>query len=145
MLKGHSGVGGYDSKAKDFRSQTLESQNLQIFVEVVKGDTKLKVFYSMVKYNNMFSTNNIFGSVIGFMGDRPLEGSPRCLRFHEIIHRRQQRWIILIMQLKFRAIFYRKGITVHCGIRQEILKKQRQSCQYWQWCPMQFGASKSHR
>ena len=31
---------------------------------VVKGDTKLKVFHSMVKYNDMFDTNNLSDSVI---------------------------------------------------------------------------------
>ena len=30
----------------------------------------------MVKYNDMFATNNLSGSVIGFMGDRPLDGMP---------------------------------------------------------------------
>ena len=30
----------------------------------------------MVKYNDMFATNNISGSVIGFMGDMPLAGRP---------------------------------------------------------------------
>ena len=37
MLKGESDVGGDDSKAKYFRAQALESQNLQIFVGMVKG------------------------------------------------------------------------------------------------------------
>ena len=54
MLKGQSNVGGDESKAKDFRDQALESQNLQVFVGVVKGDTKLKVFHSMVEYNENF-------------------------------------------------------------------------------------------
>ena len=30
----------------------------------------------MVKYNDMFATNNTSGSVIGFMGDRTLAGRP---------------------------------------------------------------------
>ena len=54
----------------------MESHNLQIFVEIVRGDTELKVFHSMVKYNDIFVTNNISGSVIVFMGDRPLAGRP---------------------------------------------------------------------
>ena len=43
---------------------------------MVKGDTELKVFYSMVKYNDMFATTNLIGSVIGFMGYRNLSGRP---------------------------------------------------------------------
>ena len=54
----------------------MESQNLQVFVGTVKGDNELKVFHSMVKYNYMFATNNISGSVIGFMEDSPLFGRP---------------------------------------------------------------------
>ena len=45
MLKGQSNVGGDESKAKDFRDQALESQNLQVFFGMVKGDTELKVFH----------------------------------------------------------------------------------------------------
>ena len=76
MLKGQSDVGGDGLKAKEFRAQALESQNMWVFVGMVKGDTKLKVFHSMVKYNDMFATNNLSGSVIGFIGDRPLDGMP---------------------------------------------------------------------
>ena len=54
----------------------MESKNLQVFVVMVKGDTKLKVFYSMVKYNDMFATNKLIGSVIFFMVYRPWAGSP---------------------------------------------------------------------
>ena len=28
----------------------------------------------MIEYNYIFATNNLSGSVIGFMGDRPLSG-----------------------------------------------------------------------
>ena len=76
MLKGQSDVGGDDVEAKDFMAQALESKNMQVFVVMVKGDTELKVLHSMVKYNDMLATNNTSGSVIGFMGDRPLTGRP---------------------------------------------------------------------
>ena len=76
MLKGQLEVGDDNAKAKDFRAQALELQNLQVFVGMVKGDTELKIFHSMIKYNDMFATNNLSGSVIGFMGDRPLAGRP---------------------------------------------------------------------
>ena len=42
----------------------------------VKGDTELKISHSMIKYNDMFVTNNLSGSVIGFMGDRILARRP---------------------------------------------------------------------
>ena len=115
MLKGKSDVGGDDYKAKYLRDQASESQNIQVFVGVVKGDTELKVFYSMVKYNDMFSTNNPIDSVIGF----------GCLIFHDISHGRGQRWSMLIMQLKCRAILDSKGITIPCWIRQGIKIKRR--------------------
>ena len=57
-------------------AQALESKSLKVFVGTVKWDTKLKVFHSMVNYNDMFTNNNISGSVIGFMGDMPLAGRP---------------------------------------------------------------------
>ena len=72
MLKGHSDVGGDYSKAKYFTYQALELKNLKVFVGVVKGDTKLKVFHSMLKYNEIFATNNLSGIVIAFMGCRHL-------------------------------------------------------------------------
>ena len=67
MLKGKLDVGGDNTKAKELKAQALESQNMQVFVGTVKGDNELKVFHSMVKYNYMSATNNISGSVIGFM------------------------------------------------------------------------------
>ena len=74
MLKGQSDVDGDDFRAKYFRAQALESQNQQVFIAVVKRNSKLKVFHYMVKYNDMFATNNISDIVIVFMGDRLLEG-----------------------------------------------------------------------
>ena len=43
---------------------------------MVKGDAELKTFHSMLKYNDFFVAQNIFGNVIAFMGDRPLEVRP---------------------------------------------------------------------
>ena len=79
MLKGQLDVGDDDEKAKDFRAQDLESQNLQVFVGMVKGDIELKVFHSMIKYNGMFANNNLIRSVIGFMGNGTLAGRPWVL------------------------------------------------------------------
>ena len=41
---------------------------------MVKRDTELKLFHSMIKYNDLFIAPGINGSVITFMGDLPLEG-----------------------------------------------------------------------
>ena len=43
---------------------------------MVKGDAELKIFYSMLKYNDLFVAQNISGNVIAFMGDLTLEGRP---------------------------------------------------------------------
>ena len=40
------------------------------------GSGKLKIFHSILKYNNVFVAQNISGNVIAFIGDRPLEGRP---------------------------------------------------------------------
>ena len=43
---------------------------------MVKGGAELKIFHSMLKYNDLFVAQNLSGNVIAFMGDRPLEGRP---------------------------------------------------------------------
>ena len=50
--------------------------NLRVFVGMVKGDAELKLFHSMLKYNDLFVAQNILGNVIAFMGDLPLEVRP---------------------------------------------------------------------
>ena len=47
-----------------------------VFVGMVKGDTELKIYYYMLKYNDLFFAQNLSGNVIAFMGDHPLEGRP---------------------------------------------------------------------
>ena len=54
----------------------VEAANLRVFVGMVKGDTELKLFNSMLKYKNLFVAQNLSGNVIAFMWDRPLEGRP---------------------------------------------------------------------
>ena len=44
----------------------MEAQNLRVFVGTVKGDAELKQIYSMLKYNDLFVTQNISGNVIAF-------------------------------------------------------------------------------
>ena len=70
-----------------------------VFVGIVKGDAELKIFHSMLKYNDCFVAQNIYGNVIAFMGDCPLEGRP---------------WIFMIPQDKLWAwpkiIFLRNPI-----------------------------------
>ena len=41
---------------------------------MVKGDAELKIFHSMLKYNDLFVAQNLYGNVIALMGDLPLEG-----------------------------------------------------------------------
>ena len=49
---------------------------MRVFVGMVKGDAELKIFQSMLKYNDLFVAQNLSGNVIAFMGDRPPEGIP---------------------------------------------------------------------
>ena len=49
---------------------------MRVFVGMVKGDAELKIFHSMLKYNNFFVAQHIYGNVMDFMGDRILEGRP---------------------------------------------------------------------
>ena len=53
---------------------------MKILVGMVKGGIDLKLFHAMIKYNDIFVTNNLSGSVIGFMEDRPLAGRPWVFR-----------------------------------------------------------------
>ena len=76
LLKCQAYVGGESTKCTTFKIQTAEAANLQVFVGMVKGDAELKVFHSMLKYNDLFVAQNLSGNVIAFMGDRPLEGRP---------------------------------------------------------------------
>ena len=74
LLKWHSDVGEESTKCATFKIQAVEAENLWVFVGIVKGDAKLRIFYSMLKYNDLFVAKNISGNVIVFMGERPLEG-----------------------------------------------------------------------
>ena len=47
---------------------------MRVFVGMVKMDAELKIFHSILKYNDLFVAQNISVNVIAFMGDRPLEG-----------------------------------------------------------------------
>ena len=51
-----------------------------MFFRVVKGDAELKIFHSMLKYNDLFVAQNLSGNVITFMGDLPLGGRPWVLK-----------------------------------------------------------------
>ena len=60
--------------------QAVEADNLQKFVGMVKGDAKLKLFYSMLKYNDLFVAPNLSSNVIAFMGGRTLEWRMRVFK-----------------------------------------------------------------
>ena len=49
---------------------------MRVFVGMVKGDAELKLFNSMLKYNDLFVAANISRNVIAFMGYSPLEMRP---------------------------------------------------------------------
>ena len=74
LLKWQADVGGESKKCATFKIQAAEAANLWVFVGMVKGDEELKIFHSMLKYNDLFVAQNLSKNVISFMGDRPLEG-----------------------------------------------------------------------
>ena len=53
---------------------------------MVKGGAELKIFHSMLKYNDLFVAQNISGNVIDFMGDLPWKEGHGYSRFHSKIH-----------------------------------------------------------
>ena len=63
-------------KCAIFKTQAAEAENLQVFVGIVKGDTELKSFHYMLKYNNLFVAPNLSGNLIALIGYFPLEGMP---------------------------------------------------------------------
>ena len=65
---------GESTKCATFKIKAAEAENLRVFVGMVKGDAELKLFHCMLKYNDLFVSQNLSGNVIAFMGDRPLEG-----------------------------------------------------------------------
>ena len=69
-------LGGGSKKCATFKIQAVEAENLRVFVGMVKGDAELKIFYSTLKYNDFFVTQNISVNFIAFMGDHPPEGRP---------------------------------------------------------------------
>ena len=74
LLKWQADSGWESTKCAAFKIQAAEAANLRVFVGMVKGDMELKIFHSMLKYNDFFVAQNISVNVIAFMGDRPLEG-----------------------------------------------------------------------
>ena len=76
LLKYQADVGGDSTKCATFKIQAVEAANLRVFVSMIKGDAELKIFHSMLKYNDLFVSQNLSGNFIAFLGDRPLEGRP---------------------------------------------------------------------
>ena len=70
------GCWGESKKCAMFKIQAAEAAKFRIFIGMVKGEAELKIFHSMLKYNNVFVAQNLSGDVIDFMGDRPLQGKP---------------------------------------------------------------------
>ena len=76
LIKWQADVGGGLTKCATFKIQAVEAANFWVFVDMVKGGAELKIFHSMLKYNNLFVAQNLSRGVIAFMGDHPLEGRP---------------------------------------------------------------------
>ena len=52
LLKWQAEVGGISTKCATFKIEAVEAANFWAFVGMVKGDAGLKLFHSMLKYNN---------------------------------------------------------------------------------------------
>ena len=76
LLKWQADVGGESKECAAFKIQAVEAANLRVFMGMVNGDAELKIFHSILKYNDLFVAQNISGNVIAFMGDHSLEGRP---------------------------------------------------------------------
>ena len=65
---------GTSTKYATFKIQAAEAANLWVFVGMIKGDAELKIFNSMLKYNDLFVAQSLSGKVIAFVRYLPLEG-----------------------------------------------------------------------
>ena len=64
LLKWKADVGGELTKFAALKTQAVEGANLRVFVWMVKGDAELKLFHSMLKYNDLFVAQNLSVNVI---------------------------------------------------------------------------------
>ena len=56
-------LGKGSKKCATIKILAAEAANLRVFVGMVKGDAELKIFCSMLKYNNLFVAQNISGNI----------------------------------------------------------------------------------
>ena len=80
LLKWQADVGGESTKCAKFKTKAVEAANLWVFVDMVKWDLALKLFHSMVIYNDLFVAPNLSDNVIASMRDCPLEGRQWVLK-----------------------------------------------------------------
>ena len=52
LLKWHADFRGDSMRLATFKTQAAEAANLQAFVGILNGYAELKLFYSVLKYNN---------------------------------------------------------------------------------------------
>ena len=69
-------LGGESTKCTTFKIQAVEAKILRVFVGMVKGGAELKIFHSMLKYNDLSVAQNLSGNVINFMVFLPVDDPP---------------------------------------------------------------------
>ena len=74
LLKWLAYVSGESTKCATFKIQAAEAANLRVFVGMLKGDSEIRIFHSMLKHNDFFVAKNILCNVIAFIGDRTFQG-----------------------------------------------------------------------
>ena len=72
ILRWQADFMGEWTKCATFKIKAVEATNLRVFVGMINGDVELKIFHSMLKYNDLFVPKNILENVIAFMGYFPL-------------------------------------------------------------------------
>ena len=110
---------------------------MRVFVGMVKEDTELKLFHSMLKYNGLFVAKNICGNVIAFMGYLPLEGRPWVFK---IPHENPWAWpevkltsISIEIQTHFIQESNRNAMW---DTTEEKIYNNQKIYQGWKWFPM---------
>ena len=81
-LKWQADVAGDDAKAKLFKAQVLGMTTLRVFTAMIKKSGTLKLFHSVMEYNDPFTEPELSGTTLASLGDRterrnlPIVGIP---------------------------------------------------------------------
>jgi len=75
-LKWQADVAGDDAKANIFKAQVLGMTTLRVFTAMIKKSGTLKLFHSVVEYNDPFTEPELSGTTLASLGDRTERQNP---------------------------------------------------------------------